>query len=53
MHLDGDTLVIGYQEISPGPNVMTSQVITTPFAVAGVPMHTGPVKFEKLAPAGQ
>jgi hypothetical protein len=50
---DGDTLVISYQEKKPAGDAMTAQVITTPYAVAGVPMHGGPVRFERVETAGQ
>jgi hypothetical protein len=50
--LDGETLVIEYAERKPSPEAMTAQVMTSPYAVAGVPMHAGPVRFEQVA-AGQ
>ncbi len=50
---DGDTLLVEYVEREPAANVMTAAVMTSPYAVAGVPMHAGPVKFVKVeAPAG-
>ncbi|MCL4845484.1 MAG: VWA domain-containing protein [Acidobacteria bacterium] len=53
VRLDGDTLVIEYVEGQPAEGLMQAQVITTPFAVAGVPLHTGPVRFERVAPQGR
>lgn len=50
VRLDGDTLVIQYVEGQPAEGLMQAQVITTPFAVAGVPLHNGPVRFEKVEP---
>ena len=50
---DGDTLVIQYAEGRPATGTMTAQVMTTPYAVAGVPMHAGPVRFEKVEKAAQ
>jgi VWFA-related protein len=43
--IDDDTLVVEYVERRPPPGAMTAQVMTSPFAVAGVPMHAGPVRF--------
>lgn len=48
--LDGDTLLIEYVERAPGPGVSVGQVVTTPFVVAGVPRHEGPVRFVKAQP---
>lgn len=45
---EGDTLVVEYVERAPAPGVSVAQVVTTPYAVAGVPMHAGPVKFVKV-----
>jgi hypothetical protein len=47
VHVDGDTLVVVYRERTPAPDALTAQVVTTPYAVAGVPVHAGPVRFEK------
>jgi VWFA-related protein len=51
--LDGDVLVIEYTEKSPGPDMTAGQMLTTPYVVAGVPLHAGPVRFVKVSPAGQ
>jgi len=49
---DGDALVVQYVEHAPPPSAMVAQVVTTPYAVAGVPMFDGPVRFERVdAPA--
>lgn len=44
--LEGDTLVVEWAERVP-PGSGNPPSVTTPFAVAGIPMHTGPVRFEK------
>ena len=50
---DGETLVIGYAERVPAPDAMVGQVLTTPYVIAGVPAHAGPVSFVKVeGPAG-
>ena len=46
--LDGETLVVEYAERTPDPGTSVAQVRTTPYVVAGVPMHAGPVRFEKV-----
>ena len=52
--LDGDTLVIGYVERAPSTDAANAQMITTPYVVAGVPQHAGPVRFVKVTlPAPQ
>jgi hypothetical protein len=40
---------VGYAERPPASGVIAAQVVTTPFAVAGVPMHEGPVRFDKVS----
>lgn len=47
---DGDTLVIEYVERKPGADTTAAQMITTPFFIAGVPKHDGPVKFVRVEP---
>jgi VWFA-related protein len=47
LRLDGETLVVVYRERKPASGAATAQVLTSPYAVAGVPMHAGPVRFEK------
>lgn len=47
---DGDTLLIEYVERAPGADVSVGQMVTTPYFVAGVPKHDGPVKFVKVEP---
>jgi hypothetical protein len=51
VRIDGDTLVIEYVEKAPGPEVAAGQMVTTPYFVAGVPLHAGPVRFVKVLPA--
>jgi VWFA-related protein len=50
VRVDGDTMVIEYVEKAPGPDVAAGQMITTPYFVAGVPLHAGPVRFVKATP---
>lgn len=44
---EGEALIVTWREVAPAPDVTVSQTVTTPFAVAGVPRHDGPVRFEK------
>ena len=44
---DGDTLVIQWREVPPAEGSSVNATVTTPFAVAGLPRHDGPVTFEK------
>jgi VWFA-related protein len=46
VRLEGGTLVVEWQERTPS-HAGNPPTVTTPFAVAGVPMHAGPVRFEK------
>nr|MCU0255777.1 VWA domain-containing protein [Vicinamibacterales bacterium] len=48
--IDGDTLLIEYVERVPPADATVAQMVTTPYFVAGVPKHDGPVKFVKLEP---
>jgi hypothetical protein len=43
-----DVLVVGYVERVPAPGTASADVITTPYAIAGVPMSTGDVRFERV-----
>ena len=43
-----DGLVVEYREGSPARDMMTAQVITTPYHLVAVPKRTGEVKFEKV-----
>jgi hypothetical protein len=45
---DGDTLVVEYVEHRPAPDMMVAQVQTSPFHLAAVPAHPGPVRFRAL-----
>ena len=47
---DADTLIIEYVERAPAADVSVGQMVTTPYFVAGVPKHDGPVKFVKVEP---
>ncbi len=44
---DGDALVIEWREVAPAEGASVNATVTTPFAVAGLPRHDGPVRFEK------
>jgi hypothetical protein len=44
---EGDTLVIEYLERAP-PDAGNPPTETTPFVIAGVPRHDGPVRFEPI-----
>jgi VWFA-related protein len=48
VRLDGDTLVVSWREVPPAAGATVSQTVTTPFALAAVTRHDGPVRFEKL-----
>jgi VWFA-related protein len=45
---DGDTLVVSWREVTPAPDAVVNQTVTTPFALAAVTRHDGPVRFEKV-----
>jgi VWFA-related protein len=44
---DQDTLVVEWREQAP-PDAGNPPAATTPFALVGVPMHAGPVRFERV-----
>jgi VWFA-related protein len=46
---DGDTLIVMYREVPPVQGSSVTATVTTPFAVAGVTKHDGPIRFEKVA----
>ena len=46
-HLEGEALVIDWQEIMPRAGAMLAQVITSPFHIVSLPRHEGPVRFVK------
>lgn len=45
---ENGALVVEYFEREPAEGTASADVITTPFAIAGVPMHAGDVRFEKI-----
>jgi hypothetical protein len=47
---DGDTLIIEYVERRPAADAAAAQMLTTPYFVAGVPLHEGAVKFVEVSP---
>ena len=44
---DGNELVVLWREIPPAQGSSVNATVTSPFAVAGLPRHDGPVRFEK------
>ena len=46
---EGDTLVVEFTEQSPPPTADNPPVETTPYVVAGVRRHDGPLRFEKVS----
>jgi hypothetical protein len=44
---DGDALVVTWREVKPADGASVTATVTSPFAVAGVTRHDGPVRFEK------
>jgi hypothetical protein len=46
MRREDDVFVVEWRERTP-PNAGNPPAVTTPFVVAGVPVHGGPVRFEK------
>jgi hypothetical protein len=45
---EGDALIVEYVERQPGPGSIVTQALTSPFHIAKLPRHDGPVRFEKL-----
>jgi hypothetical protein len=45
-----DTLIVQYREGTPARDMMTAQVITTPYHLVAIAERMPVVKFEKLAP---
>lgn len=45
---EGDALIVSWRETSPDADAVVNQTVTTPFAVAAVSRHDGPVRFEKV-----
>ena len=46
-----DALIVEYREGSPARDMMTPQVITTPFHLVAVPKRSGEVRFSRLVPS--
>lgn len=44
---DGGVLVVKYKESRPSPDMITAQMLTTPFHLVAVPKFEGQVRFEK------
>ncbi len=44
---EGDELVVLWKEVPPVQGSSVNATVTSPFAVAGLPRHDGPVRFEK------
>ena len=45
----GEALIVEWVERQPRAGTASAAVVTTPYAVAGVPIFAGEVHFEKLA----
>jgi hypothetical protein len=45
VQVEGKDLVVTYQERKPGPDELVTQVITSPYDLAIVDRHEGPVRF--------
>lgn len=45
--VDGDTLMVRYEEQTPGPDTMAAELLTSPFLIVALPRHSGPVRFDK------
>ncbi len=45
---DGETLIVQYTVREPAAGVASADVVTTPYAIAGVPQHAGEVRFDKV-----
>jgi hypothetical protein len=45
---DGDALVVSWREVAPDTGAVVNETVTTPFALAAVTRHDGPVRFEKV-----
>jgi hypothetical protein len=45
---DGEDLVVTWREVPPAEGASINATVTSPFAVAGVTRHDGPVRFEKV-----
>jgi hypothetical protein len=44
---EGDAVVIEYAEQKPGRADIVSQVLTSPFHIVKLPVHKGPVRFQR------
>lgn len=44
------TLVVRYQELTPGRDAMTAQILTAAYQLVAVPSRPGEVTFEKVEP---
>ncbi len=45
---EGEELVVSWREVAPQAGAVVNQTVTTPFALAAVTRHDGPVRFEKV-----
>jgi hypothetical protein len=46
----GDALLVRYRVTRPGRDVLTAQIITSPYYIGAVPRHPGEVRFEAVQP---
>jgi hypothetical protein len=47
---EGSALVIEYDEQVPGPDVVVTQALTSPFQIVRLPRHEGVVRFRRVSP---
>jgi len=45
---ESGALIVKYKETRPRPDMITAQMLTSPFHLVAVPKFDGPVRFEKL-----
>jgi hypothetical protein len=41
-------VVVGYREAAPGRDLMTAQVLTSPYELVTIPQHAGQLTFERV-----
>ena len=45
---EGGTLIVEYRETTPGPGLLSAQILTSPYHLVSVPRIDGDVKFERV-----
>lgn len=46
--LTGASMVVEYRQKPPDANAMVAQVLTSPYHIATIPAHVGPIVFERV-----